>query len=342
MDKGTERWRRRTWRAHLAGGVLLAAVGVASLPLFVTGVLEKYRARAWPTARARVISTREAGHDGRGAFLFGREVELSFNYRTPTGEFNGTQKVSWAFAEQLGVAPSGRLIGRYVADTPPVPCWYDPSKPLRAVVQRDLGRNDLSALIPLAFIAGGVGVVIRGRRVVRDAATGPAESLRLRNAEAFGVTPLPEGGARCVPKPPAKRFSLAGITSAFSPHPLQSLDVLDLPLRLGGTCRFRVLLRAPGGSGSAGVTVDLQAGVPRRGTLTPERVVWTERLTGPSSAGPSEVIEVELPDAGQVPDGADDWWLRVVAEAGPAVHPPAFLLLPVESPDAEATHEPRG
>ena len=340
MDKGTQRWRSRTWLAHLAGGAFLIVGGVASLPLFVTGVLEKYRAQDWTETRARVTTARLAGTGGKSSLIFGREVELGFSYGTPTGQFYAEQEVSQKFAEDVGAAPQDRLIRRNVEAARPVPCWYDPAKPSQAVVERDLARHDFRALIPLVLVGFGVGVVVHGRRLVTRAAAGPAETLRLRNREGFEVTPLPDGGARCVPKPPAKRLSLAGITSTASPHPLDAVEVLDLPIRFGESCRFRVLLLSP----AAGVTVDLQAGVPPRGLFSPGNVVWTERVTDASSGGSGDVVELELPDAGELPPGADDWWLRIVAEAGLAVHPPAFLLLPVESAaaDAPASHGQAG
>jgi hypothetical protein len=172
-------------------------------------------------------------------------------------------------------------------------------------------------------------VIAGGRRVSAAVARAPVEALRWRNHADWKVEPLPDGGARCEIDRSVHRTSLASITSMFSSLPLEALEVLDLPLRPGDTCRFRVLPVDP--AAPPGLSIDLQAGTPQRGLLRPAKTVWTANLVNPHGGLPKDgVVSVELPEDLEILKAADEWWVRVVAEAGTAVHPPAMLILPFD------------
>ena len=267
------------------------------------------------------------GPRGGGSFIAGAVVELRFFYDTPAGRFDATQEVSGAYAHSLGADPDDCVIPRPVS-APPVPCWYDPAKPSRAVLERELVRKDLVLVAGLVPIAVGILVIVGGRRVVADVERDPLEELRGRNDAGWKVEPLPDGGARCEIQHAGGPTSLAAITSLFSSHPLRSIDVIDLPLRAGETCRFRVLLLDPS---RPGVSIDLQAGAPRRGFVSPARIVWTANLVDPHAALAEDgTVSVELPTELEILKEAEEWWVRVVAEAGASVHPPAVLILPFD------------
>jgi hypothetical protein len=59
--------------------------------------------------------------------------------------------------------------------------------------------------------------------------------------------------------------------------------------------------------------------------------VWSANLVDPHAALTQDsVVSVELPEELEILKAADEWWVRVVAEAGAAVHPPALLILPFD------------
>jgi hypothetical protein len=306
----------------------MVAIGAGGLCLFVPEVWLKYRARGWPQTRANVTTARRVDPGGwAGEVTAGAEVELHFFYNTPAGRFDATQKVSPDFARGLGITRVERIVPQSVS-APAVPCWYDPAAPRRAVLERELVRKDWVPVAGLAPIGVGVLVIIGGRRVSAAVARDPVDELRWRNDAGWKVEPLPDGGARCEIDRLPHRTSLASITAMFSSHPLEALDVFDLPLRPGDTCRFRVVLLDPS---APGVSIDLQAGTPQRGILRPAKTVWTANLVGPHAALTQDgVVSVELPEELEILKAADEWWVRVVAEAGAAVHPPALLILPFD------------
>lgn len=139
-------------------------------------------ARSWTETQCDVLSSQVA--DGSGSTY---KVDVRYSW-TAGGSTHVGSRYDFMGGSSSGREGKQRIVDRY----PPgarVTCWVDPGDPNEAVLSRDLSPAYLIGLLPLLFLAIGLGGLVFTLRPGR----GGAVSTVAANESPFGV-PLPAAG----------------------------------------------------------------------------------------------------------------------------------------------------
>jgi len=149
-------------------GLLFVAVGLAVLVFwYLPNTLQGLASFSWVEKPCTVESSRVVEVDSDDGTTY--RVDILYRY-----EFQETQHRSNRYSSFQG-SSSGRaakqaVVSRYRPGSQAV-CFVDPSAPQNAVLVRGLGWEAAIGLLPLAFIAVGMGVFLSGRSKKGSAAT---------------------------------------------------------------------------------------------------------------------------------------------------------------------------
>ncbi|MGI9592222.1 MAG: DUF3592 domain-containing protein, partial [Myxococcota bacterium] len=156
--------RRAEGRVLLWMGALFAAIG--GLTFWFFGALplwQVYEARGWDAQRCTVEHSSVVAHQSDDGTTYsvdifyrwdrGRGVERSSRYSF----FGGSSSGRAAKAEIVAAHPKGAEVA----------CWVHPRTPNEAVLERELTLHAAIALVPLAFLVIGLGMLLHGRHISR-------------------------------------------------------------------------------------------------------------------------------------------------------------------------------
>lgn len=155
-------------------GLLFVAVGVAVLVFwYLPNTLQGLASFSWVETPCTVESSRVVEVDSDDGTTY--RVDILYRYEFQGKEFRSNRYNSFQ-GSSSGRAAKQDIVNRYRPGSQAV-CFVDTSTPQNAVLVRGLGWEAAIGLLPLAFIAVGMGVFLSGRsrkgQVPTLLATGP-------------------------------------------------------------------------------------------------------------------------------------------------------------------------
>lgn len=156
-------------RAMIPFGAVFLLLGLAGLWFTVINpVWSLLRARSWPTADARVLSSSvKVNHDSDGST---NRPLIRYEYQVD-GKKLESDRYSFSVWSIGSRDWADRIVDRYAVGTVH-PCYYDPARPSEALLDRSFNWPYLVGLFTLAFVAVGAGLLWHGVRETRKAAAG--------------------------------------------------------------------------------------------------------------------------------------------------------------------------
>lgn len=156
-----------------------------------------FASRGWTETRCDVLSSRVEEVSGSDGSTY--KVDIRYTW-TAGGSTHLGSRYDFMGGSSSGTAGKQRIVDRY----PPgarVTCWVDPNDPNEAVLYRGLSPVYLIGLLPLLFLAVGLGGLVWTLRSGRSkAGVVPAG---VSGESPFGVPLPPAGGGPAVLKPSA-------------------------------------------------------------------------------------------------------------------------------------------
>lgn len=165
---------------------LLAGLGFSAF--FVWPLVRLVEARSWVETPCEVIESRVATHAGDDGDTY--SVEAVYRYTVAGREYR-SERYDFFPGSTSGYEGKARIVESLPPGTRTV-CWVDPEDPAEAVLTRRITTEYLFGLIPLAFVAvglGGIVLVLVGVRKKRArVAGGRPEWLPEQDAESDSET----------------------------------------------------------------------------------------------------------------------------------------------------------
>lgn len=173
--------RRAAIWVPIALGAVFTVVGAAMLVfLGILPVTRTLRAAAWQPTPCTVISSRVLSHDSDDGTTY--SIDIQYEYRV-AGRAWRSNSFDFVPGSSSGYDAKRAIVDRYPAGAAAT-CYVDSEHPGRSVLERDFGLRHLLALVPLAFLLPGLGILIWGLRRRRHP---PISSV----SESTSETPVP-------------------------------------------------------------------------------------------------------------------------------------------------------
>jgi len=151
------RSKRGKFVVYIFFSIFAIAGLVGSYFLLVLPIKNVIAARSWVETPCRILSAQVKSHSGSDSTTY--SVDISYQY-----EFNGKTFTGNRYNFSMGTSSSGRSGKRVVVDKyrkakNPV-CFVNPDNPGQAVLVRGFQLTMLFGLIPLVFVAVGIGGIV--------------------------------------------------------------------------------------------------------------------------------------------------------------------------------------
>jgi hypothetical protein len=129
--------------------------GAISYLFFVRPVLNVERARNWPTAICRVISSRVQSHSGKSTTY---SVDILYSYNVDGREYR-SNRYDFTDGSSSGYSSKANIVAQYRPGTT-ARCYVNPNDPTAAVLERNFTPVMLVGLFPLVFLFVGAGGLV--------------------------------------------------------------------------------------------------------------------------------------------------------------------------------------
>ncbi len=145
---------------------IFALFGLAFLiPFFILPLARSLRAQSWPAVPCTIVESAVGVHGDSDGDTY--SIDVRYTYELNGRTYEGTR---YKF---FGGSSSGREAKQAVIDQLPpgthAACYVDPRDPASAVIDRGVGLEYLIGLVPMTFLAVGVGGMAWSLRVWRRA-----------------------------------------------------------------------------------------------------------------------------------------------------------------------------
>lgn len=151
--------------------------GLGFSAFFVLPAYQVFASRAWTRVPCEVLESGVATHAGDDGATY--SVEVLYSYRLDGREYR-SNRYQFLLGSSSGYEGKARIVEALPPGTRTT-CWVDPDDPRQAVMTRRLTAEYLIGLLPLTFVAvglGGIGVTLsRARKLRKRAAAGVPEWL---------------------------------------------------------------------------------------------------------------------------------------------------------------------
>ncbi len=157
-------WSACKSRKDLMGvGLLFAAAGALFLVLmFGPRVVGVIRSRSWVATPCMIISSSvEHSQNSTGRSGSTYRVAIRYRYQVDGREYVG-DRYNWWMHNSSGYSAT-RAVAALSAEADAT-CFVNPANPAESVLDRDVGGEAAFILLPLAFIAIGIGFIYGGIR----------------------------------------------------------------------------------------------------------------------------------------------------------------------------------
>jgi hypothetical protein len=186
--------------------------------MFLKPALQIWQARAWPATPCRVISSEVRTHSDSDGSTY--SVEILYEYEVD-GRVYRSDRYRFLSGSSSGRAAKAAIVARFPPAKQAI-CYVNPGDPNDAVIERGFTGEMWFGLIPLVFVAvglGGVGFAVRAW-LNKSGTSIPSRSrvaVRLATTPALAVpTTIPEGSRTLKPTlPPLGRLIVALLVAAF-------------------------------------------------------------------------------------------------------------------------------
>jgi hypothetical protein len=173
--------------------IFLLAGAVASYFALWRPLSKLVASRTWRETECEVLSSRVAEVSGSDGPTYRVDIRYSW---TAGGSTHAGNRYDFMGGSSSGTEGKQRIVDRY----PPgsrVTCWVDPEDPGEAVLSRGLSPVYLIGLVPLLFVAVGLGGLVWTLR------SGVGAGAAIAGVSPFGVALPPAGGGPVVLRPSA-------------------------------------------------------------------------------------------------------------------------------------------
>lgn len=146
-------------------GLVFLVVGCATFfALFVLPVWRTIIAREWHSTAAQIVSSEVGVHSSSDGTTY--SIDITYRYTVDGKQYESKRYDCNAFTSSSGRSGKEAVVAQYPAGSSTF-CYYDPSNPSMAVLNRDFSLATLVGLFPLIFVLVGAGAMYGGVRTLR-------------------------------------------------------------------------------------------------------------------------------------------------------------------------------
>lgn len=150
------------------------------VPFFVLPALRVVEAQSWREVPCVIVSSDVRSHSSDDGVTYA--IEVLYRYEVD-GREHRSNRYQFLGGSTSGYDGKAEIVARIPAGTETT-CYVDPDDPFEAVIERGFTTDYLFGLLPLVFVAvglGGMGFVVLGARAVRNEAARPSWGAPVQN-----------------------------------------------------------------------------------------------------------------------------------------------------------------